>query len=145
MVLKMHIFYLKLQTKDHFWSPSHSEVVLPVILLLRNKRMLYCDLAAKSNLSSRLLESILFLLILILFCCVFPDFQDSSQIGLLKELLDLQKDMVVMLLSLLEGRMSVSGTLPTRSPPLFLPVTHVLLLPFVFRQRGEWHHCQANG
>lgn len=30
-------------------------------------------------------------------------FQDSSQIGLLKELLDLQKDMVVMLLSLLEG------------------------------------------
>ncbi|KAG7271671.1 hypothetical protein CRUP_022288, partial [Coryphaenoides rupestris] len=29
--------------------------------------------------------------------------QDSSQIGLLKELLDLQKDMVVMLLSLLEG------------------------------------------
>lgn len=33
--------------------------------------------------------------------------QDSSQIGLLKELLDLQKDMVVMLLSLLEG-LSVS-------------------------------------
>lgn len=32
--------------------------------------------------------------------------QDSSQIGLLKELLDLQKDMVVMLLSLLEGEMS---------------------------------------
>ncbi len=30
--------------------------------------------------------------------------QDSSQIGLLKELLDLQKDMVVMLLSLLEGK-----------------------------------------
>lgn len=29
--------------------------------------------------------------------------QDSSQIELLKELLDLQKDMVVMLLSLLEG------------------------------------------
>lgn len=29
--------------------------------------------------------------------------QDSSQLGLLKELLDLQKDMVVMLLSLLEG------------------------------------------
>lgn len=37
-------------------------------------------------------------------CCVaVPFFQDSSQIGLLKELLDLQKDMVVMLLSLLEG------------------------------------------
>lgn len=32
-----------------------------------------------------------------------PPPQDSSQIGLLKELLDLQKDMVVMLLSLLEG------------------------------------------
>lgn len=31
-------------------------------------------------------------------------YQDSSQIGLLKELLDLQKDMVVMLLSLLEGK-----------------------------------------
>lgn len=30
--------------------------------------------------------------------------QDSSQIELLKELLDLQKDMVVMLLSLLEGK-----------------------------------------
>lgn len=30
--------------------------------------------------------------------------QDSSQIELLKELMDLQKDMVVMMLSLLEGR-----------------------------------------
>ena len=30
--------------------------------------------------------------------------QDSSQIELLKELMDLQKDMVVMLLSMLEGR-----------------------------------------
>ena len=34
---------------------------------------------------------------------------DSSQIELLKELLDLQKDMVVMLLSLLEGKCPVSG------------------------------------
>lgn len=33
-------------------------------------------------------------------CCPF---QDSSQIELLKELMDLQKDMVVMLLSMLEG------------------------------------------
>ena len=30
--------------------------------------------------------------------------QDSSQIELLKELMDLQKDMVVMLLSMLEGK-----------------------------------------
>lgn len=30
--------------------------------------------------------------------------QDSSQIELLKELMDLQKDMVVMLLSMLEGQ-----------------------------------------
>ncbi|XP_047660704.1 ryanodine receptor 1 isoform X4 [Tachysurus fulvidraco] len=36
--------------------------------------------------------------------------QDSSQIALLKELLDLQKDMVVMLLSLLEGNI-VNGTI----------------------------------
>ncbi|MGH0136182.1 UNVERIFIED_CONTAM: hypothetical protein FKN15_059741 [Acipenser sinensis] len=36
--------------------------------------------------------------------------RDSSQIGLLKELLDLQKDMVVMLLSLLEGNV-VNGTI----------------------------------
>ncbi|KAM9587622.1 ryanodine receptor 1 isoform 3-T3 [Morphnus guianensis] len=36
--------------------------------------------------------------------------QDSSQIELLKELLDLQKDMVVMLLSLLEGNV-VNGTI----------------------------------
>uniref|UniRef100_A0A8C5AW04 Ryanodine receptor 1 n=1 Tax=Gadus morhua TaxID=8049 RepID=A0A8C5AW04_GADMO len=36
--------------------------------------------------------------------------QDSSQIGLLKELLDLQKEMVVMLLSLLEGNI-VNGTI----------------------------------
>lgn len=28
MVLKMQILYLKLQTKDHFWSPTHYEVVL---------------------------------------------------------------------------------------------------------------------
>lgn len=36
--------------------------------------------------------------------------QDSSQIGLLKELLDLQKDMVVMLLSLLEGEGREGGS-----------------------------------
>lgn len=40
--------------------------------------------------------------------CVLAFLQDSSQIGLLKELLDLQKDMVVMLLSLLEGMLSTS-------------------------------------
>lgn len=38
-------------------------------------------------------------------------FQDSSQIELLKELMDLQKDMVVMLLSMLEG----SATRPAAS------------------------------
>uniref|UniRef100_A0A2K6F9M5 Ryanodine receptor 2 n=1 Tax=Propithecus coquereli TaxID=379532 RepID=A0A2K6F9M5_PROCO len=37
-------------------------------------------------------------------------FQDSSQIELLKELMDLQKDMVVMLLSMLEGNV-VNGTI----------------------------------
>ncbi|MBN3279987.1 RYR2 protein, partial [Polyodon spathula] len=36
--------------------------------------------------------------------------QDSSQIELLKELMDLQKDMVVMLLSMLEGNV-VNGTI----------------------------------
>lgn len=40
----------------------------------------------------------------------FP--QDSSQIGLLKELLDLQKDMVVMLLSLLEGGVPLLSCVP---------------------------------
>lgn len=47
----------------------------------------------------------------LLFCCVSESGcvkQDSSQIGLLKELLDLQKDMVVMLLSLLEGKRYLS-------------------------------------
>lgn len=33
--------------------------------------------------------------------------QDSSQIELLKELMDLQKDMVVMLLSMLEGKFTL--------------------------------------
>lgn len=52
---------------------------------------------------------------------MFPNFQDSSQIGLLKELLDLQKDMVVMLLSLLEGRVLVSvGDSPR---PFFAPIS----------------------
>lgn len=35
------------------------------------------------------------------YCTLY--LQDSSQIELLKELMDLQKDMVVMLLSMLEG------------------------------------------
>ena len=48
-----------------------------------------------------------FLLFVCVFLCVLALLQDSSQIGLLKELLDLQKDMVVMLLSLLEGMMSI--------------------------------------
>lgn len=39
--------------------------------------------------------------------------QDSSQIDLLKELMDLQKDMVVMLLSMLEGRPALSVDLET--------------------------------
>lgn len=37
-------------------------------------------------------------------------FQDSSQIELLKELMDLQKDMVVMLLSMLEGTATCTFT-----------------------------------
>lgn len=41
---------------------------------------------------------------------MFPSLcsQDSSQIELLKELMDLQKDMVVMLLSMLEGTFKTS-------------------------------------
>lgn len=41
------------------------------------------------------------------FKCVLFIMQDSSQIELLKELMDLQKDMVVMLLSMLEGSESL--------------------------------------
>ena len=37
---------------------------------------------------------------------VFYYLQDSRQIELLKELMDLHKDMVVFLLSMLEGKMS---------------------------------------
>lgn len=54
MVLKMQILYLKLQTKDHFWSPTHSEVAFLVILYHRNKNTFYCDLATKSKGSSLL-------------------------------------------------------------------------------------------
>lgn len=39
-------------------------------------------------------------------------FQDSSQIELLKELMDLQKDMVVMLLSMLEGSFDLYFQVP---------------------------------
>lgn len=39
----------------------------------------------------------------LIFLFLFFSHQDSSQIELLKELMDLQKDMVVMLLSMLEG------------------------------------------
>lgn len=39
-------------------------------------------------------------------------FQDSSQIELLKELMDLQKDMVVMLLSMLEGSFDLYFQIP---------------------------------
>lgn len=39
--------------------------------------------------------------------------QDSSQIELLKELMDLQKDMVVMLLSMLEGTLEFIRTTVT--------------------------------
>ena len=49
--------------------------------------------------------------------------QDSSQIGLLKELLDLQKDMVVMLLSLLEGMKS--GDVPALSVTNLLNSPHL--------------------
>lgn len=44
--------------------------------------------------------------------------QDSSQIELLKALMDLQKDMVVMLLSMLEGRMNFKD--------VFLFFAHIL-------------------
>ncbi|MEQ2174508.1 hypothetical protein GOODEAATRI_008688, partial [Goodea atripinnis] len=55
--------------------------------------------------------------------------QDSSQIGLLKELLDLQKDMVVMLLSLLEGKLSLSaGFLSVLAIVCVLIFSHTLLL-----------------
>lgn len=55
MVLKMQILYLKLQTKDHFWSPTHSEVVLLYYIYIYYI-LLYCDLATRSKLSSLLQE-----------------------------------------------------------------------------------------
>lgn len=51
-MLKMQILYLKLQTKDHYWSPAHSEVVFPEVLFYRNKNIFYCDVATKSKGSS---------------------------------------------------------------------------------------------
>lgn len=36
-MLKMQILYLKLQTKDHYWSPAHSEVVFPEILIFQKQ------------------------------------------------------------------------------------------------------------
>lgn len=53
MVLKMQILYLKLQTKDHFWSPTHSEVVFLVILYHSNKNTFYCDLSQKDCICSK--------------------------------------------------------------------------------------------
>lgn len=45
MMLKIQILYLKLQTKDHYWSPTLSEVMFLVFLYHRNKNTFYCDLA----------------------------------------------------------------------------------------------------
>jgi len=46
--------------------------------------------------------------------------QDSSQIELLKELLDLQKDMIVMMLSLLEGLLFDSSPYMHLTPAILL-------------------------
>lgn len=46
--------------------------------------------------------------------------QDSSQIELLKELLDLQKDMIVMMLSLLEGLFFFCDSLAAQEVPTAL-------------------------
>lgn len=78
--------------------------------------------------------------------CIFVPPQDSSQIGLLKELLDLQKDMVVMLLSLLEGKGLFLGCLRFKLIfNLLLRPIKLLLLCSVFRKRGKWYHCAPDG
>lgn len=73
MALKMQILYLKLQTKDHFWSPTHSEVVFPVVYLSSKKYKLYRDLATMSKVSSLLREyAHLFLADYVLLTCRIP-------------------------------------------------------------------------
>ncbi|KAM9591511.1 LOW QUALITY PROTEIN: ryanodine receptor 1-like [Morphnus guianensis] len=63
-------------------------------------------------------EMVLQMMISALSICHIKDITDSSQIRLLKELLDLQKDMVVMLLSLLEGSPNTTqGPRITRGGP----------------------------
>ena len=81
-------------------------------------------------------------------CASFLWSQDSSQIGLLKELLDLQKDMVVMLLSLLEGKIFFSVvwlSIPVFSPCLVLFKLLFKLYSVLFRKRGKWYNCPADG
>lgn len=94
-------FLFKNANQDHFWSRTYSEVVSLTVFCIRKKHISFNK---NSSLFTHHTLRILFsLLPIFVSLCVLAFLQDSSQIGLLKELLDLQKDMVVMLLSLLEG------------------------------------------
>lgn len=132
VTLKMHILYLKMQTQDHFWSRAHFEVAS--LSVPRKKHIQYllklnCDFSSKSKFSPEThIKNLVFSCRLLLFCFL-ADLQDSSQIGLLKELLDLQKDMVVMLLSLLEGMLSVSVCM---SSPFCCIISKYFLSPLTF-------------
>lgn len=77
VMLKMHILYLKMQTQDHFWSRTYSEVVSLTVLLYVSERSTYllkinCDLSSKSRFSlSPHIKNIVFPCRLFLFCYVF--------------------------------------------------------------------------
>ena len=63
--------------------------------------------------------------------------QDSRQINLLKELMDLQKDMVVMLLSLLEGRLVMQLSPGFYRPSLWIDTFIAVLPPLLPPHQGN--------
>lgn len=78
---------------------------LQILLILRWTVLISCMLISASSLVLRCCEVVTMggAVLHMVSHAICHCFQDSSQIELLKELMDLQKDMVVMLLSMLEG------------------------------------------
>ncbi len=60
--------------------------------------------------------------------------KNSTQLELLREFLNLQKDMIVLMLSMLEGA-------PNTSNKIYITIDHWIM----FRERSEWLHWETDG
>lgn len=140
VMLKMHILYLKMQTQDHFWSRTYSEVVSLSVLI----KLWYI---IKITIASPHIKNIVMSAVCLWFALWFgfvaglkSNWPVEGTVGSAEgHGGDASVSAWRYVLSILVE------CFPRLSVTYFQDVFHLLSLCSALRQCGEWHNCQADG